>query len=118
MPPTFNLLPTQYRAPHTERWEQGSGSVLVYFLSVVTVTRTPRVGQETLNRTSRHCPLPRAQPRDLPLALHRLACGGGHALSRTDGVPHSPEVRVDAGVQLGHMITGPTGLQLASTVVL
>lgn len=80
VPPTFNPRPGQYRAPHTERWERGSGSVLVYFLSVVTVTRTRRVGPGTLNRTSCHCPLPRAQPLGLPLALHRLACGGGHTL--------------------------------------
>lgn len=113
-PSTFNPLPAQYPAPHTEGREWGSGSVLVYFLSVVTVTRTPRVGPEALNRTSYHCPLLRAQPLGLPLALHRLACGWRCTPSCTDGVPHSPEVKLDAGVQLGYMITSPTGLQLAS----
>lgn len=117
VPPTFNPLHRQYQAPHTERWEQGSGSVLIYFLSVVTVTRTPRVGQGTLNRTSCHCPLPWAQPLGLPWPFTGWHVAGA-ILSCTDGVPHSPEVKLVAGIQLGYMITGPMGLQLASTVVL
>lgn len=104
-----SLLPTHSPALHTEGQEQDSGSVLVYSLSVITVARTPKAGQETQQNLL-----------SLPSALgsaSRPSLGPSQAVTwqwlilfPAQMACHVPQRRkLYAVIQLGYMITSPTG---------